>query len=155
MGTPSTTFTLSCLVLPIDPLQAHFLDWVIDYTPSSELIGYNWTTPLDVLYHLLLHQNNRNQLRDEACRRSHGRPQTFKIRHHLLGPQLSINSFDTDYLFVSSIECLITAIEWRTGVIDAGQYRTAKTQSTPTPPNPLPARSISNHTPFMFFYERF
>lgn len=147
----STTFVLSSLVLPVDPLQVNF---IIDYAPSSELISFDWTTPLDVLRHLLSHRKERDQLRNEASQRSCGRPQTFKIWHHLLGCQLSIDSFGTDYIFVSAIKNLIVTIEWRTGVVSTTQDGTT-TQTTPITLHPSPTWNTIEHAAFTFVYERF
>ena len=80
------------------------MDKVISYKPTSDLISYNWENTLDVLTHLLLHPDDRDELRNEACRRSPMLPHDYPLHHPLLHRLIKINSFDTDYQLVQRIK---------------------------------------------------
>jgi hypothetical protein len=106
---------------PQSPFDQHFrypLSIVIKYAPSSELIGYNWETAEDVLTHLLQHPRERDAIRAEAQRRSPDSLAIYHVWHPLLAYQLVVNSFNTDFAFVQTIERLILRLEWQNTVVN-------------------------------------
>jgi hypothetical protein len=114
------TFTLNMLIAPtpstLSNNAANFpAELLIPFTPESELITYDWNGALDVLNHLLLQPHERNKLRTEARRRNPHHAQTFFIQHYHLTTLLTIDSFDSDYLFVRTIKCQIINLERHRG----------------------------------------
>jgi hypothetical protein len=98
------------------PFKEFPLSTIIPYSPSHSLIEYNWTTAEDVLTHLLRHPYKRGKLLDEAKTRSPDAPVTYRVWHPLLHRRLKINSFNTDYTFVKTIEFLIIKLERQKGI---------------------------------------
>jgi hypothetical protein len=98
------------------PIEEFPLSTIIPYSPSHSLIEFNWTTAEDVLTHLLRHPYERYKLLNEAKTRSPNAPVTYRVRHPLLHRRLKINSFNTDYTFVKTIELLIIKLERKKGI---------------------------------------
>lgn len=88
---------------------------VIPYIPINDSEMYHWIETLDVLRYLLLHPEDRNQLRIEACRRDCWNSRTFFVQHPHLNCLLPIGSLDSDYLFVRTIKHQIITLERQAG----------------------------------------
>ena len=99
-------------VLPVDCTE-YSTSTTIAYQPTSSLVQYNWTSAWDVLAYLLFRPYDRHALMKEAQRRSPTHPKAYPIYHGRLRGELSINSFDTDYIFIIKIEDLMRKLERR------------------------------------------
>ena len=100
------------------PDTEDFLALVIVYTPTQDFSQENEQGFLAVLSYLLLHPEDRNELRDEACRRSPTISQDFYVWHPDFLISVTINSFDTDYSLVNRIREWIVRTEIHLGITD-------------------------------------
>jgi hypothetical protein len=80
---------------------------IIIYYPSPRSATSQWNTALDVLSYLLSHPYERDALRDEACRRSPDWPHQFQVYHLFFEQRLTLNSYDSDYEFITTIQTMV------------------------------------------------
>jgi hypothetical protein len=88
----------------------------IPYHPTHGIEDLTWDSPLTVLTHLLLHPEERDKLRNQACRRSPNESQGYYVQHPQLGHRLIVTSNDTDRQFTQTIESLLIIMEMERGV---------------------------------------
>jgi hypothetical protein len=94
-------------------LQQHLPDNKLLFSPTNPLTCYNWQTPAQVLFHLISHPEEREELRQEAKRRTHLHtlPQIVQICHPLLPHGILIHPNITDMVLLRILHGLLWTIE--------------------------------------------
>ena len=96
MGTPRQLPTSSIIhTLPQDP-------FALLLAPTHPLISYNWETPGQVLFHFIIHLEDREAVRQQARRMAQELPPfaSIKLYHPLLPQPISFHPGTSDLLFL-------------------------------------------------------